>query len=129
MVYLTHQDSINRTLSKLAIPQVVISRKNKAKNVSENMPQATQNGAVKNNPSSPATSLSSKIHVRTINTVEPESRLIPQPAKIQSQVSAISQAEMRAMLKKYYFFDYFWNQNGRGFNNKFRVKVLTEKRW
>ena len=41
----------------------------------------------------------------------------------QNSATSLTQEEMIAMLQKYQFFDYYWNQNGRGFVNQFESRI------
>jgi len=125
MVYLTHQDSINRDLAQSSPPEVVISGRTKETANLKRLTQANQSVAVTNNPSLVSLPFSPEKEVTTVNKAEADFTPIQQPTTIQNQPSSISQAEMRAMLKQHFFFDYFWNPDARGFNNKFELRILN----
>lgn len=122
MVYLTHQDSINQNLAKLAAPQIITSqRAEKPINPKPERQETEQTAAIHSSSSTP-TSFASEEAVINQKKTEPSTTL---PVIIQSQPSAVSQKEMIEMLKKHNFFDYYWNHGAKGFSNNFELQILN----
>jgi hypothetical protein len=122
MVYLPHQESINQNLAELSPPQVIMKQRNKKMAGPKTEPQETNTTSIieKN----PLTTTSFASEKSVLNEKKTE-QSISLPVMIQNQATAISQRELRVMLKKYNFFDYYWNQNGEGFSNKFELQIVN----
>lgn len=118
--YLTHRDSVEHALAELPPPKIQIPEKDKKEH---DLRTNIQN---ENKFYTDRTSLKAGVDSK-------KAKIVPRAmskAGVSSEGSSsgISQNEIFTLIRNHDFFDYYWNNNGKGFKNSFSVQNISGSR-
>jgi len=115
--YLAHKDSVEHVLAELSPPKIQIPERDKKE---QDLRTNIQN---ENKFYTDRTSLKAGIDSKKAKLVP--RAMLKTGVSSESPSSGISQNEIFAMIRNHDFFDYYWNNNGKGFKNSFSIQNIS----